>query len=121
MVIFEVLSGQVPFHENKYFDRHLRREIISGKRPGRPQGEKGAWFTDDVWELLELCWSFKPEDRPTPGAVAEHFERISVALEPLRKSGYVETDGLCSAVGDPGKYISYPIPISGLTIPSADV
>ena len=83
MVVFEVLSSKDPFHEFEESGFTLMMNvIIKGNLPGRPQGAEGVWFTDDVWGLLELCWSRNPANRPTAGVILEHFERISMALEP---------------------------------------
>ena len=62
MVIYEVLSGHIPFYE--YVDLVVVVKVGKGDRPGRPQGREGTWFTDDVWKVLERCWLPEPEDRP---------------------------------------------------------
>ena len=74
MVILEVLSGQVPFalHE----DPIVAQKVIEGHHPERPEGE---WFTDDLWRILERCWSYQPRDRPTVEVVLECLERVSMS------------------------------------------
>jgi len=65
MVIYEILSGKAPF-------KPLRApvyKILCGERPERPQGEQGTWFTDSIWEMLELCWKPHPGDRPSLNTV----------------------------------------------------
>jgi serine/threonine protein kinase len=59
MVIYEVLSGKVPFVLNA----SLVSKILRGEHPERPQGEEGALFTDEIWEVLEQCWEKQPADR----------------------------------------------------------
>ena len=59
MVILEVLTGKPPFPN--YNGMVVMRKVIEGERPGRPQGEEEVWFTDDLWEVLEQCWSPQPE------------------------------------------------------------
>jgi len=81
MVIFEVVSGEVPF--NVYGDGLLLLKVIEGELPGRPQGPEGVWFTDELWETLKLCWSHQPKNRPTIGVVLEHLERASTTWRPL--------------------------------------
>ena len=126
MVIFEVLTGgRAPFENLDSKGRNIynvgtTRRIIRGERPGRPQGAEGAWFTDDIWEMLELCWSLQPKNRPTARAILERLERISMALEPLSPSQCGDTKtgtggGLCSTTGDPGMF-SRSIPNPGLTV-----
>jgi len=40
MVIYEVLSGQVPFAPLKDFV--VMRKVVEGEHPGRPEGAKGV-------------------------------------------------------------------------------
>ena len=83
MVILEVLTGQVPFA--CYEGYVVMRKVVDGERPERP---KGAWFTDDLWGTLELCWSSRSKGRPTVEAVLECLERVSLALSTgLKKRG----------------------------------
>ena len=62
MVIYEILSGHVPFYQNA--NLVVPGLIFAGERPERPEGPEGVWFTDDVWAVLERCWAHKPNDRP---------------------------------------------------------
>ena len=80
MVVYEVLSGQAPFALLKDFI--VVRKVMEGERPGRPDGQEGAWFTDDLWETVELCWETRPEARPSIQAVLEDLERASRAWKP---------------------------------------
>jgi len=99
MVLLEVLSGKAPF--TPYGETIVAQKVIEGKRPGRPQGAEGVWFTDDLWETLKLCWSPQPKDRPTIQAVLECLERTSAAGQPLPRNAdddaqAVADDELCS-------------------------
>ena len=62
MVIYEVLSGQVPFATHQ--DPEVVFMILGGERPRRPEGDVGRLFTDEIWEVLRLCWNEQPGDRP---------------------------------------------------------
>ena len=84
MVILEVLSGKAPFPH--YRDTTVIKKVIGGERPGRPQGPESVWFTNDLWEVLEQCWSPRPEVRPTVETVLEHLEPGSMAWRPLPPS-----------------------------------
>ena len=80
MVVLEVLSGRSPFAPDKDFI--VMRKVIDGERPGKPEGPEGAWFTDDLWRMLELCWATPPKSRPSIEAVLECLERVSGTWEP---------------------------------------
>ena len=81
MVILEVLTGQPPFPH--YLEGIAIMKVIRGGRPGRPQGAEAVWFTDDLWGMLEQCWSPEPKLRPTVEAILEYLERGSMAWQPL--------------------------------------
>ena len=81
MVIYEVLSGQVPFAQRA--DRVVVNEVLSGMRPERPQGVEGKWFTDDIWKILECCWNHEPGDRPSIDSVLHHLEEASKFWTPF--------------------------------------
>ena len=81
MVILEVLTGQVPFPYCNAFD--AMGMVLDREHPERPEGPEAVWFTDDLWGMLEQCWSPQPEARPTAEAILEHLERGSMAWKPL--------------------------------------
>ena len=81
MVILEVLTGQPPFPH--YSDSEVMKKVIDGERPMRPQGPEAIWFTDDLWGMLERCWSPQPKLRPTAKVILEHLERASMSWQLL--------------------------------------
>ena len=80
MVVYEVLSGQAPFPQCK--DAVVIRKVMVGKRPGRPQGEQGAWFKDGLWDMLTLCWKPLREDRPSLKALLQCLEMVARPSRP---------------------------------------
>ena len=80
MVIYEVLAGQAPF--TPYKDFIVMRKVIEGERPGRPEGAEGAWFTDYLWEILQICWDTQPGARPSIEVVLECLKRVSRTWKP---------------------------------------
>ena len=87
MVIYEVLSGQAPFsHFNNYM---VMWKVMGGERPERPEGAEGAWFTDDLWRMLNECWATEQESRPSVATVLECLELVSRDPEPRS----LQTDG----------------------------
>ena len=81
MVVLEVLSGRRPFMSDQ--DHIVMRKVMDGGRPGKPEGPEGAWFTDELWGMLEQCWAARPENRPSVEETLECLERVSRAWEPL--------------------------------------
>ena len=80
MVVYEVLSGNVPFYRYGTLAAVLR--VLEGERPKRPRGEKGAWFNDDIWNILERCWVPTPSDRSKTMDVLVCLEKVSRSLPP---------------------------------------
>ena len=75
MVVYEVLSGHPPFHQHA--GPVAVGHVVEGKHPERPQGVGGSWFTDDVWEVLERCWTPQPNTRPSIEDVLQCLEKVS--------------------------------------------
>lgn len=90
MVIYEVLSGQVPFGR-LHNDFIAMLKTTEGERPERPEGLERVWFTDALWKTLELCWSHKPEDRPTIEDVSERLEQTTWQPLPPREDCGIES------------------------------
>jgi serine/threonine protein kinase len=79
MVIYETISGHLPFHEDA--DLAVFAKVLKGKRPLR-----GAGFTKGLWRMLERCWASQPSDRPSVGDVLRCLEMPS-DLSELPSSG----------------------------------
>ena len=45
---------------------------MAGKRPGRP----ATLDYDELWEIIELCWAEKPDERPTTSQLLETFQAL---------------------------------------------
>ena len=94
MVILEVLTGQPPFP--RYPISRVVMRVLEGERPGRPRGAEAVWFTDDLWEMLERCWSPQPRLRPTAKDILGHLESSPMARQPLLPTadgGFQADDG----------------------------
>ena len=110
MMVYEVLSGQTPLNQHPPVIVVLK--VLEGKRPERPQGERGVWFTDDIWAMLELCWKPQPCDRIGAKAVLWGLEGNSPLSEPPKVDGDVGMDvddQLDATSGDP-QYVSSVLP-----------
>ena len=80
MATYEVLSDGAPFRH--HVDLIVMQKVVNGERPGRPRGMRGAWFTSDLWEMLELCWVMQPGSRPNIKVVLECFVQVSRTWKP---------------------------------------
>jgi len=76
MVIYETISGHLPFHQHT--DWTVVKKVTTGKRPPREVG-----FTDCLWKMLELCWAPQPKDRPSIETVLQCLKGTLDPLEPL--------------------------------------
>lgn len=72
MTVYEVLSGQIPFFQ--YYLFGIVGMVLEGRRPMRPQGAQGVWFTDRIWRMLEICWMSQPVDRLDARTILLHLE-----------------------------------------------
>ena len=80
MVIYEVLSGQTPFAPLRPIP--VIWKVLDGHCPERPQGKENALFTHDLWETLQHCWKYKPDERTNATVVLQCLERTSDSLPP---------------------------------------
>ena len=94
MVIYEVLSGRVPFDSCK--DTAVMFKVVCGERPEKPEGAQGEWFTAEIWAMLELCWKSQPADRPSSRDVLQVLEG---SQPPSRLSVPYEYTGVAASVG----------------------
>ena len=80
MVIYEVLSGQIPFRRDH--DYAVVAKVLKGERPARPKGWKGSWFVDDIWDILGRCWESIPRHRPGAEDVLRCLKKVSNSWAP---------------------------------------
>ena len=70
MVVYETVSGKKPYQETP--DVAVFLKIVKGERPHRCEG-----FVDGLWGMMEECWTFQPNDRPSVEGVLQCLERCS--------------------------------------------
>ena len=75
MVLYEVVGGKLPFHNDT--DITVSLKVVKGQRPRRE-----AQFPGRLWEMLELCWAHYPNDRPNVEDVLLCLETVPNLLEP---------------------------------------
>lgn len=84
MVIYEVIGGNLPFHG--YSDSQVALKVVAGEHP--PQG---VAFTHTMWETLELCWTSRPNDRPSIEYVLRCLEDACDGGNLMHRSSGIET------------------------------
>ena len=80
MVIYEVLSGRAPFSGRP--GPEVVFLVLQGNRPQKLQGSEAELFTDEIWEMLELCWSHLPTHMETR-------RQVSMVNRMTRRTGLV--------------------------------
>ena len=61
----------------------LRRNVVKfAKRQAKPhpKGDIGREFDDDIWSLIEECWSQEPSDRPTAAKISLRLGGVNGCL-----------------------------------------
>src|ERR1700679_1894916 len=72
-----MFSGEIPFYEDAS-DMRVILGLINGTRPARPEGDscRIRGLTNELWDLVETCWTEDPTQRPTATQVVEHLRAL---------------------------------------------
>ncbi|KAJ4485214.1 kinase-like domain-containing protein [Lentinula aciculospora] len=62
MTILEVYTGKVPFCTRRFYSGVVL-DVTRGIRPPRPTAEDCASLTDEIWHIIESCWTQDPFQR----------------------------------------------------------
>jgi len=71
-----VLTGAPPF-ANRQKPEVAFGVVLEGKRPARPNNSESLGITNEVWELLELCWAKDVSLRPAINLVVRCLEGVA--------------------------------------------
>jgi serine/threonine protein kinase len=83
IMLYEIVTGQTVFPEGWQFPQ-IWKAARKGIRPELP-----AWVDEWLRELIRMCWSSQPEDRPTFRQIAAELARHDFAL---RSTGEVDVE-----------------------------
>ncbi|KLO05817.1 kinase-like protein [Schizopora paradoxa] len=79
MVLYELLTHELPYHETR-LEIEVMRKIISGVYPTWPLEQKRPEFSSSVEQSLrnvcEECWSASPVDRPNMRNISDKLYSI---------------------------------------------
>ena len=71
----KVYTGHVPFHTSVR-DGTVIKKVLEGSRPPRP--DDASLLSDEIWKVIEMCWSQEPQDRPSAESVIEQLPLAGV-------------------------------------------
>ncbi|KAF9442739.1 kinase-like protein [Macrolepiota fuliginosa MF-IS2] len=76
-VIYEVLTGRLPFHEFPH-EATILSKVIKGITPTKPSAmdSPSMEITDEIWGVMKSCWSFDLSERPTVKQVYEALHQL---------------------------------------------
>ena len=78
----QIFSGDIPFQDISCWSS-LRSNVVKyGKRPAKPQPQDdvGRELDDNLWSLIEECWSQEPSNRPTAKTVSLRLGGVNGCL-----------------------------------------
>lgn len=104
----QAFTEDIPF--SGLLDMEVILEVaVHGKHPERPAGQAAGvrGLSDDVWNVMKLCWTRQPALRPKIGLVHDIFSNIADQQE----------DDRCgiSAIGSP-EYVQNPVSRLGFVL-----
>ncbi|KAG6917279.1 hypothetical protein DXG01_003227 [Tephrocybe rancida] len=86
-VAYEIFAGHMPFARLTR-EATIMNRVSSGERPERPPIPSDSWsvwgLTEDIWSIMEACWSAEPEARPSAQLV---IDRVAPVLSPALQEG----------------------------------
>ncbi|KDN51718.1 hypothetical protein RSAG8_00266, partial [Rhizoctonia solani AG-8 WAC10335] len=88
MLCLEVLTGQPPFYPKHRIDGQVIATLIQGNLPERPEPQEAMYqrgLSDEMWNLMNRCWEWKPSARPEMRNLASEVRKLHT--EYLRKYG----------------------------------
>ena len=75
MTVYQVLTGQFPFHPKREFE--VMHAVVEGERPLRPENAEEIGMTEAVWELMRECWKEDRTERPAMPEILRKFCEIT--------------------------------------------
>ncbi|KAJ3781707.1 kinase-like domain-containing protein [Lentinula aff. detonsa] len=79
MTMLEVYTGQVPFSHRRFY-AGVVLDVLRGIRPRRPNAESSASLTDEIWCIIQSCWTQDPSQRPTMESITSWL-RLMIRVE----------------------------------------
>ncbi|KAG9095281.1 hypothetical protein FRC07_011119, partial [Ceratobasidium sp. 392] len=93
--VWAILSETLPYSQYKH-DIKVQEQILNGSPPGRRNDASNISWLHFIWPLLEACWTFSPDARPTVTKLSyqlEEFLEENVARSPYKPDILEASDG----------------------------
>lgn len=75
MLCLETMTGTHPFPD--WSETTVIIRVNQGETPDRPDPEAAhPMLRNELWSLMEECWSWKPDDRPEMREICKRLERL---------------------------------------------
>jgi len=76
--LFQSHTGKYPFHDIAR-DVTVILKVMIAERPTRPTADMGRMMSDELWNLVEVCWKQDPAERPEMVDVVERMVQVLAA------------------------------------------
>jgi serine/threonine protein kinase len=78
----QLFALQAPFRDLR--DTAIILKVCNGERPARPSSDTstGCLLSDQIWTLVEACWSQAARDRPTISTARARLEAATASSPP---------------------------------------
>lgn len=73
----QIFTQSDPFQGVHKYSIPLR--VLRGSRPNRPNSGVGKEISDELWELIERCWSGDPSARPEAAIIESRLSGLDSA------------------------------------------
>ncbi|KAG9077023.1 hypothetical protein FRC06_009141, partial [Ceratobasidium sp. 370] len=85
-VVQEILSGKIPYYYKKSLHALYKTILVDKETPARPEENipSNSKHGDILWLLLQSCWEYEPEKRPSATEVARIVSRSQMNTWPVR-------------------------------------
>ncbi|KAF5355177.1 hypothetical protein D9756_005478 [Leucocoprinus leucothites] len=92
-VCYEIFTGNVPFcqytHAAQLISAFIREPRVFPIRPTVLRGGNEGSIDDRIWKLLQRCWDYNPNERPSCEEVQRFFDGLNISDD---RPGLVDVD-----------------------------
>ncbi|OCH88106.1 kinase-like protein [Obba rivulosa] len=82
MTTWEIFTGRRPYFDIKKPGPLYVIVVMDKIRPQRPRQATGLGLYDEIWSVMERCWTHEPQDRPPMTSVRVELKTIRAQHDP---------------------------------------